>query len=422
MTNNSWNSQDPVQVAKGGTGIATTTAYAPIVGGTTATGAFQAASTGLSSSGYVLTSNGASAVPSFQALPASGIVTVNGNSGSVTGATITIMSSATDGTSNFSGSATTLTFNESDAIGNTGFGYGTCNGITSGQYNCAFGFQCLQTCSTSTNNSAFGFDSMQFTTGGSNSAFGTFSLYGLIGGVSNSAFGNNCFSQVVGGNYNTGIGSGAGSGHTGSDTGNICIGYNVAGTVGDNYTTRIGIQGTQTACYVAGISGVSTSNSNYVTIDTSTGQLGSIAIPAFLAYFAAVATDVTGDGTAYTLSNFTEVYDQNSDFNVNGTFTAPVTGKYHFCTSFVLYGLLNTHTTCNTSLVATSSSLRINGCNPYNYGVTSCSIIGSADIDLTAADTVTITTTVIGGTKVVGIYGQDISYGAVSWMSGHLVC
>lgn len=65
-TNNSWNSQDPAQVAKGGTGIATTTAYAPICGGTTATGAMQAADTGLSSSGYVLTSNGASALPSFQ--------------------------------------------------------------------------------------------------------------------------------------------------------------------------------------------------------------------------------------------------------------------------------------------------------------------------------------------------------------------
>lgn len=67
-TNNSWNSQDPAQVAKGGTGIATTTAYAPICGGTTATGAMQAASTGLSTSGYVLTSNGASALPSFQAV------------------------------------------------------------------------------------------------------------------------------------------------------------------------------------------------------------------------------------------------------------------------------------------------------------------------------------------------------------------
>jgi hypothetical protein len=55
----------PVVVTSGGTGIITTTAYAPICGGTTATGAWQAASTGLSTSGYFLMSNGASAVPSW---------------------------------------------------------------------------------------------------------------------------------------------------------------------------------------------------------------------------------------------------------------------------------------------------------------------------------------------------------------------
>lgn len=55
-------------VAGGGTGVTTmTTAYAPVCAGTTATGALQVASTGLSTSGYVLTSNGSSALPSFQA-------------------------------------------------------------------------------------------------------------------------------------------------------------------------------------------------------------------------------------------------------------------------------------------------------------------------------------------------------------------
>ena len=57
----------PVTVPHGGTGIVTgTTAYAPICTGTTATGAFQVASTGISNSGYVLTSNGSSSLPSFQ--------------------------------------------------------------------------------------------------------------------------------------------------------------------------------------------------------------------------------------------------------------------------------------------------------------------------------------------------------------------
>lgn len=62
-----------VPVTDGGTGVSTmTTAYAPVCAGTTATGALQVASTGLSTSGYVLTSNGASAVPSFQA-PTAGV-------------------------------------------------------------------------------------------------------------------------------------------------------------------------------------------------------------------------------------------------------------------------------------------------------------------------------------------------------------
>ena len=53
-------------VAGGGTGIATTTAYSVVFTGTTATGAFQA-SAGPGTSGYVLTSNGAGALPTFQA-------------------------------------------------------------------------------------------------------------------------------------------------------------------------------------------------------------------------------------------------------------------------------------------------------------------------------------------------------------------
>lgn len=55
-----------VPVTKGGTGLATTTAYAVFTGGTTATGNFQQVS-GLGTSGYVLTSNGAGALPTWQA-------------------------------------------------------------------------------------------------------------------------------------------------------------------------------------------------------------------------------------------------------------------------------------------------------------------------------------------------------------------
>jgi len=64
-TNNSINSQDPIQVAKGGTGQSTlTTANGILAAGTTATGAIQNIGTG--SAGQVLTSNGTS-LPTFVA-------------------------------------------------------------------------------------------------------------------------------------------------------------------------------------------------------------------------------------------------------------------------------------------------------------------------------------------------------------------
>lgn len=69
-------------VAGGGTGATSFTAYAPVCGGTTSTNPLQSASTGLSTSGFVLTSNGASALPSFQSVSASGaITTITGNTG-----------------------------------------------------------------------------------------------------------------------------------------------------------------------------------------------------------------------------------------------------------------------------------------------------------------------------------------------------
>lgn len=56
-----------VIVANGGTGDTTFTAYAPILAGTTSTGTFQQATSGMSNSGYVLTSTGTSSSPTWQA-------------------------------------------------------------------------------------------------------------------------------------------------------------------------------------------------------------------------------------------------------------------------------------------------------------------------------------------------------------------
>lgn len=60
-------------VAGGGTGIATATAYSVICAGTTATGAFQSLAA-LGATGTVLTSNGAGALPSFQAAASAAVL------------------------------------------------------------------------------------------------------------------------------------------------------------------------------------------------------------------------------------------------------------------------------------------------------------------------------------------------------------
>src|SRR6185436_19013579 len=52
-----------VTVPFGGTGLTSATIYAPICGGTTTTGAYQSASTGMSTNNRVFTSNGSSALP-----------------------------------------------------------------------------------------------------------------------------------------------------------------------------------------------------------------------------------------------------------------------------------------------------------------------------------------------------------------------
>lgn len=71
-----------VSVAQGGTGLTSLTAYAILAGGTTATGAMQQVS-GLGNSGEVLTSNGAGALPTWQAAASAGANTALSNLASV---------------------------------------------------------------------------------------------------------------------------------------------------------------------------------------------------------------------------------------------------------------------------------------------------------------------------------------------------
>ena len=63
---------------------------------------------------------------------------------------------------------------------------------------------------------------------------------------------------------------------------------------------------------------------------TDAGEMVNTSQPAFSALLASSVTSKTGNGATYQLGAdaLTEIFDQNSDFNTNGTFTAPVTGRY----------------------------------------------------------------------------------------------
>src|SRR3954471_11035858 len=83
-----------VTVPYGGTGDTSFTAYSVLCGGTTSTGAFQNVS-GVGTSGQVLTSNGASTLPTWQTFTAGTVTSVSGTSGQIdvaTGTTTPVIS------------------------------------------------------------------------------------------------------------------------------------------------------------------------------------------------------------------------------------------------------------------------------------------------------------------------------------------
>ena len=91
-------------VAAGGTAATSQTAYAVLCGGTTSTGAYQSIA-GVGSSGQVLTSNGAGALPTFQAAAGATIT------GTTTSATYYVI-----GTTSTSGSLTTASISNTNVV------------------------------------------------------------------------------------------------------------------------------------------------------------------------------------------------------------------------------------------------------------------------------------------------------------------
>jgi hypothetical protein len=154
----------------------------------------------------------------------------------------------------------------------TGFYALAGNYPSTGSYNSAAGAEALYSNTTGGYNTASGYQALYSNTGGENTASGFKALAANTTGEQNTATGLRALFSNTSGNLNIAEGYDAGYYLT-TGSNNIDIGS--PGAAGDNATIKIGVQGTQTATFIAGIYDHSLTGSQVVV--TSTGELGVVA-------------------------------------------------------------------------------------------------------------------------------------------------
>jgi hypothetical protein len=170
---------------------------------------------------------------------------------------------------------------------NTGIGRGALSNNAAGNFNTATGAFALHLNTTGDENTADGEGALNQNTAGFgntatgslalanndtgsfNTADGRVALFGNESGDANTALGANALANTTGTN-NIGIGLDGGLNLT-TGSNNICIGN--SGVAGESNKIRIGKVGTQTATFIAGISGVTSPGGVGVFVNGS-GQLG----------------------------------------------------------------------------------------------------------------------------------------------------
>jgi len=165
-------------------------------------------------------------------------------------------------------------------------------------------------------------------------------------------------------------------------------------------------------------------NLNTYIVPTSTNE---VTMPSQVAFFARLATtdsNVTGDGTAFTFGSgnaLTEIYDQNSDFNTNGTFTAPVTGRYDLVVSNQIEDT-GAATTYLIEIITSNRTYIVANVGPqgiaYSAGADITLVHSAVLADMDAADTATVQITVSGTGKTVDIRASTVG----TFFQGTLIC
>ncbi len=190
------------------------------------------------------------------------------------------------------------------------------------------------------------------------------------------------------------INSGTGTVSIGSDA--TAATYNFATGAGNKLVTLGSTNGASSLALKMGTADFSLASATGTLMTAlDTGEVAYPLQPAFLAYVPTDVLNKTGTGTAYTLGadTLTEVFDQNGDFNTNGTFTAPVTGKYYLSACSAIISV-----TAATGIVITM--VASNGSySARSFRVASAIALRefmSVLLDMDAADTATCTLAAFG--------------------------
>ncbi len=374
------------------------------------------------------------------------------------------------------GPSNTVLLNVSDLHFNTLIGELAGNLSVSGSFNSSLGQSSLSSITSGNRNCVFGaLSGIAITSGSDNCILGETSSSVLTTGSNNVFLGGGNAVFLVTGSNNIVAGKASASTYTTSESSNIILSN--TGVIGDNNTIRIGTQGAgagqQNRAFIAGVAGVTVSNQLDVVIDSTTGQLGTIAgglgtitgllaqdghtvtptagviqvsgangltttgtvgpntltvtytsISKFGAYLSATATDVTGDGTFYTVIFDTEIYDDANNYNnATGVFTAPVAGIYNLSSKLSLQDISD-QTLCQFQILTTgtyANAFATWGVSPVNVkrsdNVMTCDI--SLSIRMDAGDTAKMEIGLGGGSnsKTVDVIGLN----GASYFSGFLV-
>jgi len=192
-----------------------------------------------------------------------------GNDNTATG--VAALQSNTTGDSNTATGAAALALNTT-GNNNTANGVGALFNNRIGVGNTASGEEALSTNTNGFNNTAIGVRALTSATANGNTATGANALLNDNTGANNTANGFRAIFNNTTGSRNIALGFNAGANLTTGDS-NIDIGN--AGGTGDAGTIRIGMQGTHTRTFVAGISGSPIIGTSVVV--NSNGRLGTVA-------------------------------------------------------------------------------------------------------------------------------------------------